>query len=131
MLKRQEAMILSMTPEERSKPDLLKASRKRRIARGAGVEVPDLNKLLKMHRQMADMMKKMGKKGGKGGVPGMPGMPGGGGMGGAMPPGFDQAAGDLLKGQAPGRASGGSSLPGLGGSGGGGFPGLPASKPKK
>ncbi len=130
MLKRQEAMILSMTPEERSKPDLLKASRKRRIAKGAGVEVPDLNKLLKMHRQMADMMKKMGKKGGKGGIPGMPGMPGGG-MGGAMPPGFDQAAGDLLKGQAPGRASDGSSLPGLGGSGGGGLPGLPASKPKK
>ncbi|MGX6649194.1 signal recognition particle protein [Maricaulaceae bacterium MS644] len=141
MLKRQEAMILSMTREERAKPDLLKASRKRRIAKGAGVEVPDLNKLLKMHRQMADMMKKMGKKGGKGGFPGMPGMPGGGamgGMGGAMPPGFDQAAGDLLKGQAPGRASGGSSLPGLpglggqgGSSGGGGLPGLPASKPKK
>ncbi|MEQ8432743.1 MAG: signal recognition particle protein [Oceanicaulis sp.] len=135
MLKRQEAMILSMTREERAKPDILKASRKRRIAKGAGVEVPDLNKLLKMHRQMADMMKKMGKKGGKGGLPGMPGMPGGGGMGGAMPPGFDRAAGDLLKGQAPGGASRGSSLPGLGGqsgsSGGGGFPGLPASKPKK
>jgi signal recognition particle subunit SRP54 len=129
MLKRQEAIILSMTREERAKPDILKASRKRRIAAGAGSDVPTVNKLLKMHRQMADMMKKMGKKGGKGGFPGMPGMPGGGmggGLGGGMPPGFDQAAGDLLKGQAPGNAS----LPGLGGPGGGGLPGLPSSKKK-
>jgi signal recognition particle subunit SRP54 len=99
MLKRQEAIISSMTREERAKPDILKASRKRRIAKGAGVEVPDVNKLLKMHRQMADMMKKMGKKGGKGGFPGMPGM--GGMPPGGMPPGLDAAASDLLKGNAP------------------------------
>ena len=137
MLKRQAAIISSMTKEERAKPEILKASRKRRIAKGAGVEVPDVNKLLKMHRQMADMMKKMGKKGGKGGLPGMPGMPGGGMPGGGQtPPGFDQAAGDLLKGNAPK----GASLPGLPGSGAGGgsssgassgLPGLPGGKPKK
>ena len=127
MLKRQEAIILSMTPTERAKPDLLKASRKRRIAAGAGVDVPSVNKLLKMHRQMSDMMKKMGKGGKKGGFPGMPGMGGAmppGGMGG-MPPGLDQASSDLLKGQAPK----GASLPGLGGSSGG-LPGLPGSKKK-
>jgi len=116
-LKRQEAIILSMTAEERAKPDILKASRKKRIAKGAGVEVPDVNRLIKMHRQMADMMKKLGKKGGKG-FPGMPGMGGG-----QMPPGFGDAAEDLLKGQAPKGASG---LPGLPGGGGqsGGLPGL-------
>jgi signal recognition particle subunit SRP54 len=137
MLKRQGAIIQSMTKLERARPEILKASRKRRIAAGAGVDVPAVNKLLKMHRQMADMMKKMGKKGGKGAMPGMPGMPGGGGMGGGMPPGFDQAAGDLLKGNAPK----GASLPGLPGSGSGngpasssgssGLPGLPGGKPKK
>ena len=124
MLKRQEAIILSMTKEERAKPDLLKASRKRRIALGSGVEVPEVNKLLKMHRQMADMMKKMGKKGKKGGFPGMPGMPGMGGgmagMGGGMPPGLGDAASDLLKGQAPK----GADLPGLGGPGKQGLPGI-------
>ncbi|PWE18449.1 signal recognition particle protein [Marinicauda salina] len=116
MIKRQEAIILSMTPTERAKPDILKASRKRRIAKGAGVEVPEVNKLLKMHRQMADMMKKMGKKGGKGGFPGMPGMPGMGG--GAPQPGLDEAASDLLQGQAPKGAKGLPGLPGAGGSGG-------------
>lgn len=63
ILKRQVAIIQSMTKQERRKPDILQASRKRRIASGAGVEVQDVNKLLKMHRQMADMMKKMGNKG--------------------------------------------------------------------
>ena len=53
MLSRQEAIILSMTKQERAKPEILKASRKKRIAAGAGVEVADVNKLLKMHRQMA------------------------------------------------------------------------------
>ncbi|MFW6300466.1 MAG: signal recognition particle protein [Oceanicaulis sp.] len=128
MLKRQEAIILSMTREERAKPEILKASRKRRIAAGAGVDVPTVNKLLKMHRQMADMMKKMGK-GGKKGKGGFPGMPGGAmppGMGAAMPPGLDQAAGDLLKGKAPG----GARLPGLGGPASGGLPGLSGSKKK-
>ena len=63
MLKRQIAIINSMTKKERANPDLLQASRKKRIAAGAGVDVAELNRLLKMHRQMADMMKKMGKGG--------------------------------------------------------------------
>ena len=63
MLKRQIALIQSMTKKERANPDLLAASRKKRIARGAGMEVSDLNKLLKQHQQMAEMMKKMGKGG--------------------------------------------------------------------
>ena len=66
VIKRQIALIQSMTKKERVSPNLLQASRKRRIALGAGVEVPELNKLLKMHRQMSDMMKRMGKMGGKG-----------------------------------------------------------------
>ena len=63
MLKRQIALIQSMTKKERANPELLQASRKKRIAAGAGLEVSELNKLLKMHRQMADVMKKMGKGG--------------------------------------------------------------------
>jgi signal recognition particle subunit SRP54 len=85
ILKRQEAIILSMTKTERVKPDLINGSRRKRIAGGAGVDVQDVNKLLKMHRQMSDMMKKMGK--GK-----MPFGMGGGGMGGGgmpqLPPGM-------------------------------------------
>ena len=60
ILKRQVAVIDSMTRQERKHPDLLKASRKRRIAAGAGQKVEEINKLLKMHRNMADMMKTMG-----------------------------------------------------------------------
>src|SRR5437660_69345 len=60
ILKRQVAVIDSMTRQERKSPDILKASRKKRIAAGAGVKVEDVNKLLKMHRNMADMMKAMG-----------------------------------------------------------------------
>ncbi len=60
MIKRQRAMIMSMTPQERRNPDMLKASRKKRIAAGSGMRVEDLNRLLKQHRQMADMMKAMG-----------------------------------------------------------------------
>ena len=60
LLKRQVAIIDSMTPKERRNPDLLKASRKRRIAAGSGTKPEDINKLLKMHRGMADMMKAMG-----------------------------------------------------------------------
>jgi signal recognition particle subunit SRP54 len=60
ILKRQVALIDSMTRQERKNPDILKASRKKRIAAGAGGKVEDLNKLLKMHRNMADMMKAMG-----------------------------------------------------------------------
>jgi signal recognition particle subunit SRP54 len=63
MLKRQIALIQSMTKKERANPDLLQASRKKRIAAGAGPEVAELNKLLKMQRQMADTMKKLGKGG--------------------------------------------------------------------
>ncbi len=67
VITRQIALIQSMTKRERANPQLLQASRKKRIAKGAGQEVSDLNKLLKMQRQMADMMKKMGKMG-KGGM---------------------------------------------------------------
>jgi signal recognition particle subunit SRP54 len=67
MLKQQVALIQSMTKRERANPQLLQASRKKRIAAGSGMEVSDLNKLLKMHRQMSDMMTKMGKMG-KGGM---------------------------------------------------------------
>jgi len=63
MLRQQIALINSMTKKERANPAILQASRKKRIAKGAGLEVSDLNKLLKQHRQMADMMKTMGKKG--------------------------------------------------------------------
>jgi len=63
MLRRQVALINSMTKKERANPALLAASRKKRIAAGAGLEVQELNRLLKQHKQMADMMKKMGKGG--------------------------------------------------------------------
>ncbi len=92
MLARQEAIILSMTPKEREKPEILKASRKRRIAAGAGVEVQEINRLLKQFDQMRDMMKKMGKlgrkMGKKGGMPGLPpgmSLPGAGAAGGGLP----------------------------------------------
>ncbi|MEM9523841.1 MAG: signal recognition particle protein [Pseudomonadota bacterium] len=62
-LKRQIALIDSMTKRERANPQILQASRKKRISAGAGMEVSDLNRLLKTHRQMADMMRKMGKGG--------------------------------------------------------------------
>src|SRR5271168_1893583 len=77
MLKRQEAIISSMTKKERVKPDIINGSRRKRIAGGAGVEVSDVNKLLKMHRQMSDVMKKMGKGGRNpfGGMGGMPQLP--------------------------------------------------------
>jgi signal recognition particle subunit SRP54 len=79
MLKRQVAMISSMTPQERRHPDVLKASRKKRIAAGSGTKVEDLNKLLKMHRTMADMMKAMGsgKRGPMAGLANMMGLGGG------------------------------------------------------
>jgi signal recognition particle subunit SRP54 len=63
ILKRQIALIDSMTKKERANPALLQASRKKRIAAGAGLSVQELNQLLKMHRQMSDVMKKMGKGG--------------------------------------------------------------------
>jgi signal recognition particle subunit SRP54 len=82
ILTHQEAIISSMTRKERADPDLINGSRRRRIAAGAGVEVSEVNKLMKMHRQMSDVLKKMGK-GGR--MPAMPGM--GGGMPG-LPPGI-------------------------------------------
>ncbi|HIP23357.1 MAG TPA: signal recognition particle protein [Rhodobacteraceae bacterium] len=106
VITRQIALIQSMTKRERANPKLLQASRKKRIAAGAGMEVSELNKLMKMQRQMGDMMKKMGKMGkkglmrqglgalmGKGGgamQQGMPGVPPGGagglpGLGGGLP----------------------------------------------
>jgi signal recognition particle subunit SRP54 len=63
---RQAAIISSMTKAERKKPDILQASRKRRIAAGAGVDVAEINRLLKQHRQMADAFKMMSKGGGRG-----------------------------------------------------------------
>lgn len=86
LVKRQRAIISSMTPKERRDPDILKASRKKRIAAGAGMKVEDVNRLLKQHRQMADMMKQMGGPGKRGLMGKMAGMMGmGGGMGGGMP----------------------------------------------
>ena len=65
---RKEAMILSMTPAERSNPDLLNVSRKKRIARGAGVDIAEVNRLVKQFEQARKMMKQMPQMmGGKGG----------------------------------------------------------------
>jgi signal recognition particle subunit SRP54 len=83
ILTRQEAIISSMTKQERRDPDVINGSRRKRIASGAGVEVSEVNKLLKMHRQMSDMMKKVGK-GGRA-MQGLSAMFGGGG---GMPPGM-------------------------------------------
>lgn len=65
MLNRQEAIIFSMTPAERKNPKILNHSRKKRVAAGAGVEVQDINRLLKQHQQMSDMMKQLSRMGGK------------------------------------------------------------------
>src|SRR5499425_477798 len=62
IIKRQRAIISSMTPKERRNPKLLDGKRKRRIAAGSGTRPEDVNRLIKMHRQMADMMKAMGKQ---------------------------------------------------------------------
>jgi signal recognition particle subunit SRP54 len=113
VLNRQIALIQSMTKKERANPALLQASRKKRIAKGAGMEVSDLNKLLKMQRQMSDMMKKMGKMG-KGGMlkQAMSGMMGG--KGGGMPGGMDPSQMDPQALEAAAKQLGGK-LPGLGG----------------
>ena len=66
IVRRQIAIIQSMSKKERIQPSLLQASRKKRISAGSGTEVSELNRLLKMHRQMSDMMKKMGRAGNKG-----------------------------------------------------------------
>ena len=135
MFRRQEAIIQSMTRLERKKPDVIAASRKRRIAKGAGVDVADVNRLLKQHRQMADMFKAMSRDGGKGlarmaaqmggGLPGQAGPLSGPALG---APGLSPTSGsalggvdlDRLKalgGGKPPAPTGG--LPGLGG-----FPGF-------
>src|SRR3982075_2926303 len=79
LLKRQMAIIDSMTPRERKSPDVLKASRKKRIAAGSGTKVEDVNRMLKMHRTMADVMKAMGgrKRGPMAGLANMLGLGGG------------------------------------------------------
>ena len=86
MLKRQAAIIGSMTPKERRAPDIIKASRKRRIAAGSGTTVQEINRLLKQFDEMSAMMKRMNKLGQKGLMRGglaalMPGLGGGGGGG--------------------------------------------------
>jgi len=99
LLVRMDAMIGSMTAKERAKPELLQAKRKIRIAKGSGTTVQEVNKLLKMHQEMAGAMKKLKKMGGMKALMGM--MGGGGGAGGGlenmlgggggmppMPPGF-------------------------------------------
>jgi len=82
--KRMEALINSMTPAERRDPEILNGSRKRRIIQGAGVDIQDLNRLLKQHKQMGKMMKKLKGGGMAKMMRGMSGMMGGGGM----PPGL-------------------------------------------
>ncbi len=108
-----EAIIGSMTPKERERPELLNAKRKIRIAKGSGTQVQDVNKLIKMHQEMAKAMKQIRKMGGLKGLAAMFGA--GGGMGGG-----DAGAG----------APGGGPLPGGGmGAGMGGMPGLPGGLP--
>lgn len=82
VLLRMDAIIGSMTPKERTRPDLLNAKRKIRIANGSGVQVQDVNKLLKMHQEMERAMKQIKKMGG---LAGLGKLFGGGGLGAAMP----------------------------------------------
>jgi signal recognition particle subunit SRP54 len=136
VLKRQMAIIDSMTAKERRHPDLLKASRKRRIAAGSGTQVEDINRMLKMHRGMADMMKAMGsaKRGPMAGLAGMLGL--GSGMPGPeqmqklaenVPGGIGSPGAPGLPPRMPGLPP---QLPGLGGKppGLGGFPGFGKKK---
>ena len=141
LILRQIAIINSMTPDERKNPDLLKASRKRRIAAGSGTSPEEINKLLKMHRVTADAMKAMGKGGrgpmaalgnlfgmGGGGMGGLPPMPPGGVPG--LPPG---APGKDVIAEAQKKLAqlppGTRLPPGLPGLGGGGLPGLGGFNP--
>ena len=140
VIKRQIAIIDSMTPQERRSPDVLKASRKKRIAAGSGTTPEAINKLLKMHRGMADMMKMMGnaKRGPLAGLAQAMGM--GAGMpspeqmaemakklpGGQLPPGMPGAGGlPPTMPKLPPNMPGLPGLPGLGGK----FPGLPGGLP--
>lgn len=92
MVKRQLAMLSSMTREERRRPEIIKASRKQRVAKGSGTSVQDVNRLLKQYQEAARVMKRVSKLEKKGKLPGglgglLPGG-GGGGPGGGLPPGF-------------------------------------------
>ncbi|MQY42137.1 signal recognition particle protein [Epibacterium sp. SM1969] len=134
VIKRQIALIHSMTKKERANPALLQASRKKRIAAGAGMQVADLNKLLKMHRQMSDVMKKMSKMGkGKMMKQAMKGMLGGKGgmpdMGGMDPSQMDPKALEAAAKAMGGKGGLPGGLPGLGG--GMGLPGGLAGFGKK
>jgi signal recognition particle subunit SRP54 len=113
---RQIGIIRSMTKAERAKPDLINGRRRARIAKGSGVEVVEVNRLLKMHRNMSDMAKAMGK--GKMPFGGMPG------LGGGMP--SPEALKQLGSGKALPGLNPQSGLPGLPG----GLPGLPGSNKK-
>jgi len=95
-----DAIIGSMTPKERVRPELMNAKRKKRVAAGSGTQVQDVNKLLKMHQEMGRAMKQIRKMGG---VKGLASLFGKGGMGGLTAPGAD-------------------ALPGLGGMGGAQLP---------
>jgi signal recognition particle subunit SRP54 len=121
ILTRQAAIISSMTRHERRKPEIIKASRKKRIAAGSGTRVEDVNKLLKMHRQMADMMKKLGKKGGMKGLFG-------GGAPQMTPEMMQDMAANMPKGM-PGGMPGKGGLPKFPGMGGPGLPGMPKGLP--
>jgi signal recognition particle subunit SRP54 len=128
MIRRQRAIIGSMTPKERRNPDLLKASRKKRIAAGSGTKVEEVNKLLKMHRQMADMMKMMGGGKGRGIGAALGNMLGlGGGLGGEMPQPSPEMLAEMQKKMGSMPVGGGLPPlpPGLGGKG----PALPGSLP--
>jgi signal recognition particle subunit SRP54 len=146
VLKRQVAIIDSMTAQERRNPDVLKASRKKRVAAGSGTKVEDINRMLKMHRSMADVMKAMGsgKRGPMAGLANMLGL--GGGMPspeqmqklaekmpGGLPPGMPGGGGGLPPGLPglPQRFPGGPLLPGLGGGKPSGLGGLPGFGKKK
>ncbi|ATY31755.1 signal recognition particle protein [Sphingomonas psychrotolerans] len=107
VLLRFDAMITSMTPKERAKPELLNAKRKIRVAKGSGTTVQDVNKLLKMHQEMQTAMKRLKKMGG---LKGMLGMLGKGGPGGGMG-GVGNALGGPEMGEMMGKMGG--SLPGL------------------
>jgi signal recognition particle subunit SRP54 len=148
ILKRQHAIITSMTPYERRNPKVLDARRKRRIAAGSGTKVEEVNRLVKMHRQMADMMKTLGRNkgmlnrlvgGGRGAAPSEAEMA-------AMqeelkkldPEALEQLAPDLKEALEQGASKAGlpRGLPGLGGAVpklpglGGGLPGLGGGLPK-
>ncbi|WP_341989898.1 signal recognition particle protein [Azorhizobium sp. AG788] len=136
VFKRQTAIINSMTRHERRNPKVLDASRKRRIAAGSGTKVEEINRLIKMHRQMADMMKAMGGAAGKRGP--LAGLAGIMGMGGAPSPDALQQMAEKMPGGMGGLGGGGlpakfpGGMPGLGGlpKGLSGLPGLGGPKKK-